>query len=107
MVCPGVKQIYRQANQEEQSIKKGIYLQTLLTLFFSAGLIDQTFAGTKGGFAMDLNSSAFNSGEMIPSKFTWGSSWELHVCNMYHSILIILIMSDTGICNRMTYSSAY
>ena len=51
-------------------MRKGIYLQTLLILFFSAGLIDQPFAGTKGGFAMDLNSSAFNSGEMIPSKYT-------------------------------------
>jgi len=77
-------------------MKTGIYLQTLLILFFSTGLIDQPFAGTKGGFAMDLNSSAFNSGEMIPSKFTWGSSLELHVCNMYHNILIIMIISDTG-----------
>jgi len=51
-------------------MRKGIYLQTLLILFFSAGLIDQPFAGTKGGFAMDLNSPAFNSGEMIPSKYT-------------------------------------
>ena len=51
-------------------MRKGIYLQTLLILFFSAGLIDQPFAETKGGFAMDLNSPAFNSGEMIPSKHT-------------------------------------
>ncbi len=29
-------------------MRKGICLQTLLMLFFSAGLIDQPFAGTKG-----------------------------------------------------------
>jgi hypothetical protein len=61
MVCPGVKQIYRQANEEEQSMRKGIYLQTLLILFFSAGLIDQPFAGINGLCAEAISSQANTS----------------------------------------------
>ena len=37
---------------------KGIYLQTLLILFFSAGLIDQPFAGTNGLCAEAISSQA-------------------------------------------------
>jgi hypothetical protein len=41
-------------------MRKGIYLQTLLILFFSAGLIDQPFAGANGwcSEAMSSHSNA-------------------------------------------------
>ena len=51
-------------------MRKGIYLSILLTFFFTFECMDQTFARAKGGDVMNLTSSAFQNGGMIPGKYT-------------------------------------
>jgi hypothetical protein len=51
-------------------MRKRIYLAILLTLFFTCEWMDQPFARAKGGDVMNLTSSAFQNGGMIPGKYT-------------------------------------
>jgi len=55
---------------QEASVKKGIYVTVLLTLLFTFECMDQPFARAKGGVVMNLTSSAFQNGGMIPGKYT-------------------------------------
>ncbi len=51
-------------------MRKILYLPIALIIFFTCELIDQPFAATKGGIIMELSSSAFDDGGMIPRKYT-------------------------------------
>lgn len=51
-------------------MRKSLYLPVVMMLFFICVLTNQPFARTKGGVAMELKSSAFDHGGMIPSKYT-------------------------------------
>jgi len=51
-------------------MERGIWILVLMVLCSTFGLMDQPFATEKGGVAMELTSTAFNNGEMIPVKYT-------------------------------------